>query len=93
MKTQFALTGLAATALFLFGCVTTTQTEREFGDSVRAVSTSQIHDLGAAQYPKNEAILGGNADRLSKVVRSHAENVGEAQQVKEAVVVGSPSGN
>ncbi len=82
---------LAAACLLGAGCATETRTEREFGDSVRAVATGQIHDMGAAQYPSKDAVTGGNPERLENVVRSHVENVGEAQQVKTAVQVGVSS--
>ena len=86
---------LAATVAVAAGCATQTRTESEFGDSVRAVSTSQIYDLGAAQYPAEEAVTGGNPDRLANVVKSHRENVGEAQQVKQSIQVsgGGSSGS
>ena len=81
----------AAACILGAGCATETRTEREFGDAVRAVKTSQIHDMGAAQYPSEDAVTGGNPERLEKVVRSHVENVGQAEQVKTAVRVGASS--
>jgi hypothetical protein len=92
MNTHFKEIALTMAAMALLaGCATDTRLEREFGDSVRAVSTSQIHDMGAAQYPSKEAVTGGNVDRLENVMKSHTENVGEAQQVKTGIVVGSGS--
>jgi hypothetical protein len=73
MNTNTKVIMLAAALAFAAGCASQTRTEQEFGDAVRAVSTAQIHDLGAAQYPASEAVTGGNAERLENVVRAHAE--------------------
>lgn len=90
MKTRSLMVAISTLTIFLAsGCATDTRTEREFGDAVRAVTTSQIHDLGAAQYPSKDAIAGGNSNRLEKVVTSHAENVGQANQVKTTLQPGA----
>lgn len=69
--------GIIATAgaasLALAACATETRTEREFGDSVRAVATGQIHDMGAAQYPDKNAVTGGPGDRFENVIKAHKE--------------------
>ena len=88
MITNTKMITLAAALAVAAGCASQTRTEQEFGDAVRAVNTAQIHDLGAAQYPAKEAVTGGNTKRLEKVVRAHAENVGQAAQVKTKLVVG-----
>ena len=94
MKTHIRKISLtAATIVLLAGCATETRLEREFGDAVRAVSTSQIHDMGAAQYPNKDSVTGGNVDRLENVVKSHAEGVGDASQVRKTISIDSGSSN
>lgn len=73
MITNTKMITLAVGLALAAGCASQTRTEQEFGDAVRAVSTAQIHDLGAAQYPAKEAVAGGNAERLENVVRAHSE--------------------
>jgi hypothetical protein len=92
MNTQSLAVAISALILSLAsGCATETRTEREFGDAVRAVNTSQIHDLGAAQYPSKDAITGGNSDRLQSVMESHIDNSGQAGEVKKTIRVGGTS--
>lgn len=89
MGTRLRLTAAATAAcLILVGCATETRTEREFGDSVRAVATSQIHDMGAAQYPDKNAVTGGNGDRIEAVIKAHSEATSEANSVKSAPQAG-----
>lgn len=71
-------TTLKHTAVWMIACAlmagcasTQSTTEREFGNSVRAATQSQIHDIGAALYPNTDAVTGGNPDRLENVVKTH----------------------
>ena len=86
MKTQLKLIAAAAIACVVASsCATQTRTESEFGDSVRAVSTGQIYDMGAAQYPDKNAVTGGHGDRLENVVKSHASDTSQGVDVNAAL--------
>jgi hypothetical protein len=89
MKTQLRLLVTIIAALtFAGGCVSQTQTEREFGDAVRAVSTSQIYDMGAAQYPDKDPVTGGHPDRIENAVRVHADGTAQGQLQGSTIGIG-----
>ena len=50
--------------------------------------TNQTFDAEARAYPSDEAVTGGNADRLEKVVDAHADTTGDAQSVRRSMEVG-----
>ena len=75
------------------GCASQTRTEREFGDSVRAVTSNQVYDKVAAVTPSTEAVTGGQPDQLEAVMTTHQENVSNAQQVQRPINMGIGSGN
>lgn len=87
---QFKSTAIlgAAACLITAGCAMETRTEREFGDAVRAVATSQIHDMGAAQYPSKDAVTGGSGDRIENVIKTHAATVGQSRNMNSATTAG-----
>jgi hypothetical protein len=87
----FVITTLAAACTLASGCATQTNTESEFGNSVRAVTASQIYDMGAALYPDKEAITGGNGDRLEKVVNVHSGNVSAPSSVETPISLNTSS--
>ena len=89
MRTQLKLIAAGTAAIILAsGCAAQTKTESEFGDSVRAVSTSQIYDMGAAQYPDKNPVTGGHPDRLENAVRTHAEGTAQGQSAGSSVAIG-----
>jgi hypothetical protein len=92
----FVITTLATGCALASGCATQTDTESDFGNSVRAVTASQTYDMGAALYPDKEAITGGNGDRLEKVVNVHSGNVSSPSTVAKPISLntsGSQSGS
>lgn len=93
MKINFKNVAPAVLAMaFASGCVTETATEREFGDSVRAVTTGQIHDMNAALNPDEKAVTGGNGDRLEAVLNTHVTEVAPSQDVQRPVSININSG-
>jgi pilus assembly protein CpaC len=52
----------------------------EFGDAVRSVMESQIHDYEAALHPPPDAIEGSDPDRLEGVIDAYRSEGGEAQK-------------
>jgi len=68
-------------------------TESEFGNAVRSVMQNQIHDIGAAMSPPEDAVTGGNPDRLENVVKSHAENISDAGRVQAPLSINGSSRN
>lgn len=49
--------------------------EAQFGDAVRNVMQSQIHDFGAALQPSTEALEGSDSDRLNAVLGAYRQDV------------------
>jgi len=82
----FAL--LAMAAALNGACATQSASEDEFGLAVRTVMTNQTFDAEARAYPSDEAVTGGNADRLENVVDAHADTTGDAQSVRQSMEVG-----
>ena len=74
------------------GCASQTATEREFGNSVRAVTAGQIHDMNAALNPQTSAVTGGNGDRLEVVINAHVNDVPQTQNVQQPVSINISSG-
>lgn len=70
---------------FATGCASQTRTEMEFGDAVRAVNSSQVHDKVAGSSPGSEAVTGGDPYRLEAVVTSHRGDVSQPEQVSAPV--------
>ena len=64
----------AVAALLLIsisGCETKTATERDFGNSVRALVQGQTVDLTAAMVPDPNPIDSGDGERLSHVIETY----------------------
>jgi uncharacterized cupredoxin-like copper-binding protein len=79
---------MAATAAVLLaaGCASApSQTEADFGKSVRSTILNQTYDVGASLYPEKEALTGGNADRLEMVIDAHAGAVSDSQRVQRPI--------
>ena len=83
----FAL--LAMAAAVSGACATQSGSEDDFGLAVRTVMTNQTLDAEARAYPSTEAVTGGNADRLEKVVDAHADTAGNAQTVRGPLDAGA----
>jgi hypothetical protein len=84
--TGFAL--LAMAAVLTGACATQSGSEDEFGAAVRTVMSNQTFDAEARAYPSGEAVTGGHADRLEKVVDAHAATTGDAQSVRRPIEIG-----
>jgi hypothetical protein len=74
------------------GCASQTGTERDFGNSVRAVTASQMYDRNAALNPETEAVTGGNSDRLEGVVEAHTGEIAQSSRVRTPIQIGAGSG-
>ena len=79
---------LAVTAALTGACATHSGSDDEFGAAVRTVMSNQTFDPEARAYPSGDAVTGGNADRLEKVVEAHADSMGDAQSVRRPMEVG-----
>ena len=82
----------ALVALTGAGCATQTQTEREFGDAVRAVTSAQTYDIGASVYANDEAVTGGDPDRIEAVINMHGTDIGNPTSVQRPVRIGVSNG-
>jgi len=89
MKTTLKLTATLVIAGTLAAGCAPTRTEAEFGDSVRAVTHGQIHDIGAALYPEKEAVTGGSPDRLETVIKTHNSEAADGSRVQTPIAVGA----
>jgi hypothetical protein len=88
MKAKIPGIALLAMAAALTGaCATHSGSDDEFGAAVRTVMSNQTFDPEARAYPSGDAVTGGNADRLEKVVDAHADTTGNAQSVRQPVKV------
>jgi hypothetical protein len=59
----------------------------EFGETVRNVMESQIHDHEAAIHPNPDAVEGGDPYRLNAVLNAHREDVANPQEVRQPITI------
>ena len=59
----------------------------EFGETVRNVMESQIHDHEAAIHPNPDAIEGSDPYRLEAVLNAHRGDVTEPQAVQQPISI------
>lgn len=78
--------------LLLTGCAGQTPTERDFGRSVRLVTTNQVHDKDTLVYTADDAVTGGHPDRLENVVEAHTAEVAESQRVERPLTISVSGG-
>ena len=86
--------GLAA-LLIAAGCSsqpTTTEPEVAFGDTVRGVMNSQIHDYDAAINPDPDAMEGSDPNRLNNVVEAYRDHITKPEEVRQPIQI-SVGGN
>ena len=92
MTIKYGFTTLLSAALLITaGCASQSQPGAEFGSTVRGVMQNQVYDPVAAVYPAEEAVTGGNGDRLEKVVEMHSGSVSNPQGVQRPLNVGVDS--
>ena len=61
--------------------------EAEFGEAVRGVMNSQIHDYDAAIHPNPDAVEGSNPYRLENALQRHREDVAIPQEVQQPITI------
>ncbi|MDH3275601.1 MAG: hypothetical protein OEM64_10745 [Gammaproteobacteria bacterium] len=61
--------------------------DAEFGESVRRVMNSQIHDYEAAIHPNPDAVEGSDPNRLETALQSHREDVANPQAVQQPITI------
>ena len=59
--------------------------EAEFGEAVRSVMNSQIHDFEAAIHPDPNAVEGSDPYRLDAALDAHREDIANPQQVQQPI--------
>ena len=89
MTKKFILTcPLLVIALLATGCNRQpTIPDAEFGESVRRVMNSQIHDYEAAIHPNPDAVEGSDPYRLETALQGHREDVANPQQVQQPITI------
>ncbi len=58
-----------------------------FGETVRNVTSHQIHDYDAAVHPTIGAIEGADPDRLNTVLEAYRGDVSDAKEIQEPINV------
>jgi len=61
--------------------------EAEFGEAVRGVMNSQIHDYDAAIHPNPDAVEGSDPYRLETALQRHQEDVANPQEVQQPITI------
>ena len=61
--------------------------DAEFGESVRRVMNSQIHDYEAAIHPNPDAVEGSDSYRLETALQGHREDVANPQDVQQPITI------
>ena len=89
MTKKFILTcPLLVIALLATGCNRQpTIPDAEFGESVRRVMNSQIHDYEAAIHPNPDAVEGSDPYRLETALQRHQEDVSNPQEVQQPITI------
>jgi hypothetical protein len=89
MTKKFILTcPLLVIALLATGCNRQpTIPDAEFGESVRRVMNSQIHDYEAAIHPNPDAVEGSDPYRLETALQGHREDVANPQGVQQPITI------
>jgi len=89
MTKNIILTGsLLIVAVFASGCSRQpTIPDAEFGEAVRSVMNSQIHDFEAAIHPDPDAVEGGDPYRLDAALNAHRTDVANPQEVQQPVTI------
>ena len=85
MIKNLILTGpVVVIALLAIGCSRQpTIPDAEFGEAVRGVMNSQIHDYEAAIHPNPDAVEGSDPYRLEAVLDAYRKNVPQPQQQQQ----------
>ena len=79
---------LLVAAVFASGCSRQpTMPVAEFGETVRKVMESQIHDHEAAIHPDPNAIEGSDPYRLDAALNAYREDVAEPQEVQQPITI------
>ena len=79
---------LIVLALLATGCNRhPTIPEAEFGETVRDVLNSQIHDYEAAIHPNPDAVEGSDPYRLEAALQGHRADVSNPQEVQQPVTI------
>ena len=89
MTKSFILTcPLLLAAVLISGCNRQpTIPDVVFGETVRNVMESQIHDHEAAIHPNPNAVEGSDAYRMDAALNVYRTDVGQPQQVQAPIIV------
>ena len=87
MTNKYTLTALLL-ATFVGGCSQQpTVPPVPFGETVRSVLESQIHDHEAAIHPNPNATEGSDPDRLNAALEAYRTDVGQPQEVSQPILI------
>jgi hypothetical protein len=79
---------LLVAAVFASGCSRQpTIPVAEFGEAVRSVMNSQIHDYAAAINPDPNAVEGSDPDRLDAALKAYREDIAQPQEVQQPITI------
>ncbi len=79
---------LLVAAVLASGCSRQpTVPQAEFGEAVRSVMNSQIHDYAAAINPNPNAVEGSDPDRLDAALKAYREDVAQPEEVQQPITI------
>ena len=87
MTRNLILTGLLLVAVAISGGCSRQPTipGAEFGDAVRNVMESQIHDYEAALHPTPDALEGIDPDFINAALNAYRSDIGQGEDVSQPV--------
>ena len=87
MTIKYTLTALLL-ATFVGGCSQQPSVpSTPFGETVRSVLESQIHDHEAAIHPNPNAVEGSDPDRLNAALEAYRGDVGKPENVSQPITI------
>lgn len=93
-NTFWTALALAAAAFALGGCaVEPTQTERNFGDSVRQTIRAQVYDPGTLSSPSQATIENSDGQRADNVLDAYRTDVSKPESTSNEVVISVDGGS
>ncbi len=87
VRTIITLASVITVATLTVACSQRTVHHRDFGETVRGVMNSQIHDYEAAIHPNPDAVEGSDPNRLNTVLETYRDHVTKPEQVQQPISI------
>ena len=87
-KEHFRICNLLVVIAVLGACSSQdTEPTMEFGETVRSVMESQIHDHEAAMHPSPDAVEGGDPYRLDAALEVYRTETAQPDSVQQPITI------